>query len=412
MVWKKALLTVVGLVSILTTANAQLDYKKFSYFNNSKGLNDSLSQTSIADNEATAIQNVVFDTAGAISKRYGYANVGPTTGSVYQVGGGPYAVTGLAYYQNPTTGNKYLVAIANVSGQATGYMKLLGSNYSIPGGSWVNIGSSGLPSSYTNDQQPVMTDANGQLIISFPTSPAQQAMAWSATGNIYQFSFTSINSPNSGCNAYFSNIMFFSCDPANPTKVSFTNLSGAFNNFVATDFFTINFNDQHYITALFPAFGNLYVFEDNSIWMLTGSSRDTFSLQQMVSNVGTVSPHSVQLVNNDIYFITKQNDVAIYDGAFTVKYLSSKIRNTIGANNFVRAPQALGLGFSSYKYKDLDYYAVESTTGSATDNIMLMFDTDREAWTRFSNFYPDSMTVIPLFSSLLRRSDVVSFLWL
>jgi hypothetical protein len=391
----KKFLPILLFLILTTTANAQLSYKKFSYFQNSGGLNDSLASTAIADNEATAIQNVVFDSAGAISKRYGYQNIGPTTGSIYQVGGGNYAVTGLAYYTNPSTGNKYIVAIANVNGQATGYEKQLGSNNSVPYGAWTSIGSTGLPSNYTNDEQPVMTSANGVLIISFPSSPAQQAVAWQATSNIYTFSNPSINSPNSACNAYFNNIMFFACDPANPTRVSFTNLSGAFNSFVATDFFTLNLNDGHYITGLFPCYGNLYIFEDNSIWMLTGSSRDTFNLQQMVPNVGTVSPHSIQLVNNDIYFITKQNDIAIYDGTFTVKFLSTKIRNTIGNNNFVRAPQALGLGFSSYKYKDLDYYVSESTIGNATNNQVLMFDTDRKAWTKFANFNPDSWTVIP-----------------
>lgn len=386
---------IVLLFFISTTAHAQLSYKKFSYFSNSCGLNDSLAQTAIKDCEATALQNVVFDTAGAISKRYGYKNIEPTTGNIYQVGNGNNAVTGLAYYINPSTSNKYIVAIANVSGQATGFEKQLGSNNSFPGGPWVNIGSSGLPSNYTNDQQPVMTSANGQLIMSFPSVPAQQAMAWQATGNIYQFSSPGLNSPNSSINAYFNNIMFFAGDPANPTRVNFTNLSGAFNSFLATDFFTLNLNDGHFITALFSAFGNLYIFEDNSIWMLTGSSRDTFALQQMITNVGTVSPHSVQLVNNMIYFITKQNDIAIYDGAFSIKYISSKIRNTIGGNNFVRAPQSLGIGFSSYKYKDLDYYVAESITGSSTNNQILQFDTDRESWTKFTNFNPDSWIVIP-----------------
>lgn len=395
---KKAHLIVAGLLcSILlsTSANAQLSLKKYSYFSNYGGLNDSLAQTAVQDNEATSIQNVVFDTAGAISKRYGYQNIEPATGNIYQVGGGNYAVTGLSYYQNPTTLNKYIVAIANINGQATGFEKLLGSNNSIPGGSWVNIGSTGLPSNYTNDEQPVMTQANGVLVMSFPSSPASQAMAWQATANIYQFSSPSINSPNSACNAYFNNILFFACDTGNPTKVSFTNLSGAFNSFVATDFFTLNLNDNHYITALFPAFGNLYIFEDNSIWMLTGSSRDTFALQEMVNNVGTLSPHSVQLINNEIYFVTKQNDIAIYDGAFTVKYLSSKIRNTIGSNNFTRASEVLGLGFSSYKYKDLDYYVAESTVANSSNNQVLTFDTDRTAWTKFNNFNPDSWTVIP-----------------
>lgn len=392
---KKVLLIVAGLlcsVLISTTAHAQLSYKKHSFFNNSKGLNDSLSSTNIADNEATAIQNIVFDTSGAISKRYGYQNIQPTTSSIYQVGGGNNAVTGLASYINPSTGNHYLVAIANVSGQATAYQKQLDASNTVPSGPWTNIGGSGvLPSNYTNDEQPVFTNASGVLVMSFPAFTGWPIVGWQATANVYQFP---ASAPNSACNAYFNNILFSSCDPANPTTVRFSDLTNGITIFNATDFFTLNFKDGHYVTAIYPAFGNLYIFEDNSIWMLTGSSRDTFSLQQMVSNIGTLSPHSVRLINNDLYFVTSQNDIAIYDGVFTVKYLSSKIRNTIGSNNFNRAKEALGIGFSSYKYKDLDYYVSESTNGNNTNNQILFFDTDREAWTIFNNFSPDSWTTL------------------
>jgi hypothetical protein len=374
---------------------ADLPFKKFSYFSNYGGLNDSLASTAIADNEATSIQNIVFDTAGAISKRYGYQNITPTTGNVYQIGLGNNAVTGLTYYVNNTTGNKYLVAIANVSGQATGYEKQLDSSNNIPVGPWTSIGSSLLPSNYTNDEQPNFTIDNNQLIITFPAFQGWQPLAWQATANIYAFSNSANNVVNATMCAYFNNILFLAGDPNNKTRVSFSNLSGAVNNFVVTDFFDIDKNNGHFITALVPAFGNLYIFEDNSIWMLTGSSRDTFAVQKMVDNVGTLSPHSVFVVNNDIYFITKQNDIALYDGTFTVKYLSSKIRNTIGSNNFNRASEALGIGFSSYKYKDLDYYVSESTSGSGTNNQVLVFDTDKEAWTKFNNINPDSWTVIP-----------------
>lgn len=391
----KIVSTLFLIVLTANTAFADLPFKKYSFFNNSKGLNDSLSSTSIADNEATSIGNVVFDTAGAISKRYGFQNIGPTTGNIYQVGLGNNGITGLAYYVNNTTTAKYLVAVANVGGQATAYQKTLDASNNIPYGPWTSIGSSGLPTSYTNDQQPVMTVAENTLIFTFPAFTGWKPYAWQATGNVYQLS-TSANLPNATINAYYNNILFLAGDPSNKSRVTFSDLTGGITSYVATDFFDIDKNNGHYITAFLSAFGNLYIFEDNSIWMLTGSSRDTFQVQKMVDNTGTVSPHSVQVVNNNIYFITKQNDIAIYDGTFTVKYLSSKIRNTIGANNFNRAQQALGLAFSSYKYKDLDYYVSETTLGSSANNEVLLFDTNREAWTKFLNFSPNSWTVIPL----------------
>lgn len=396
MVWKKVLsIGVIAASSLIlaSTSYADLSFKKYSFFNNKGGLNDSLSTLSIADDEATDIQNVTFDTAGALSKRYGFQNI-TTPASAQQLGAGANGVTGLSYYVNNSTGNKYIVAIGNVSGQATAYEKQLDASNNVPAGAWTNIGSTGLPTNYTNDYQPVLTVANNILVMTFPASTGWKPYAWQATANVYQFT-TDANCPNATMNAYFNNILFFAGDPSNPTRVTFSDLTNGITHFVATDFFDLDKNNGHFITALIPAFGNLYIFEDNSIWMLTGSSRDTFAVQKMVDNVGTLSPHSVFVVNNDLYFITKQNDIAIYDGTFTVKYLSSKIRNTIGSNNFNRAAQALGIGFSSYKYKDLDYYVSESTNGTNTNNQVLMFDTDREAWTKYFGINPNAWTIIP-----------------
>jgi hypothetical protein len=398
MVLKKALLIgVIAVFSLLLNniAYADLVFKKYSLFNNSGGLNDSLSTTTIADGESTDLQNIVFDVQGAISKRFGYQNVGvTTTNSVYQMGGGNDAVTALTYYVDQTTGNKYIVAIANVSGQATGFEKQLDSSNNIPKTPWVNIGSVGLPA-ITDDQQPTLTDANNILVITFQNSSGVKPLAWvPASGNIYSFS-SDPNEPNATISDYYDNILFLAGDPANPARVTFSDLTNGITHFVATDFFDIDKLNGHHITALIPAFGNNYIFEDNSIWMLSGSSRDSFVVQKMVDNVGTLSPHSVSVVNNNIFFITSQNDIAIYDGTFSVKFISSKIRNTIGANNFNRAPQALGIGFSSYKYKDLDYYVAETVNGVSQNNQILMFDTNRESWTRFINFKPDSWTIVP-----------------
>ncbi len=390
---KKVLLTVGILVSSLSNVcHADLPFKKYSFFQNYGGLNDSLSQLDIKDNEATALQNVVFDTAGTVSKRYGYSNV--NSGQAQQVISNSSAITGLSYYINQSTGNKYIVAVANVTGNAYVFQKQLDTSGNIPNGAWTQIGHSGLPTNYTNDYLPTLTQANNILVFTFPASTGWKPYAWQATSNVYKFT-QDPNCPNATMSAYFNNILFLAGDPANPNRVTFSDLTNGITSFVATDFFLLNQNDGHYITALIPAFGNLYILEDNSIWMLTGSSRDTFSLQRMVDNVGTLSNHSVSIINNNIFFITSQNDIAVYDGNFTIKYISSKIRNTIGANNFNRASQALGIAFSSYKYKDLDYYVTETTNGQNTNNQVLEFDTDRESWTKFTNITPNAWTIIP-----------------
>lgn len=376
-------------------ANAAVPWVKRSYFQNWGGLNDNLSQLEISDNEATDIQNVIFDNGGALIKRYGYQNIVGPAAATYKLGANVTGVPGIAYYQK-TDGNKYLFAVGNNSAQATGYSKTIDASGSIPNGTWSSQGSGNLPATFTNNQLVTFSVAENTLVMTVNGSSSNTTYpsAWQATGNVYQFT-TDADCPKAKYNAYHKNILFVAGDPSNPSRVSFSDLTGGITNWIATDFFDLDKNNGQFITGLVSAFGNLYIFENNSIWQLSGTNRDDFSLQKMVDNVGTLSQQSIAIVNNNIFFITSQNDIATYDGNFGVKFISSKIRNTIGQNNFSRSPQALGLGYSSYRYKDLDYYAAESTLGSSTNDQVLLFDTYREAWAKLQNFNPNSWTVIP-----------------
>jgi hypothetical protein len=387
-------------LSHIPVLEAAVPWKKYSFFSNWGGLNDNLSQLEIDDNEATDIQNVIFDNGGALVKRYGYQNIVGSSAASYKLGANVTGVPGIFYYQK-SNGNKYLFAVGNNGGQATGYSKTIDASGAIPTGTWSNQGDGNLPSSFTDNQLVTFSVAQDILVMTVAGSSSNTTYpsAWEATGNVYQFT-ADADCPKAKYNAFHKNILFLAGDPSNLSRVSFSDLTGGVTNWIATDFFDLDKNNGQYITGLISAFGNLYIFQNNSIWMLSGSTRDDFSLQKMVDNVGTLSQQSISIVNNKIFFITSQNDVAIYDGAFGVQFISSKIRNTIGANNFGRAAQALGVGFSSYRYKDLDYYAAESTVGSSQNNQVLLFDTYRQAWTKLANMSPNSWTVIPSSSGL------------
>lgn len=387
--FKKLSLLLIGLL-ICSSAHAALPYKKFSYFSNYGGLNDNLSQLEIADNEATQIQNVVFDTGGAISKRYGYQNI-TSPGASFEIVAASSAITGLYFYKK-SNGDKYLVSCANVSTQLECFQKKYDASNVIPQGAWTRIDGGNLPTSYTNNQFVTFSQAQDVLVITPQASSVTTPWGWQATGNIYTLS-SSPSVPKSTISVYHKNILFTAGNSDNPSRVSYSDLTNGITIFNATDFFDLDKNNGQKITGLISAFGNLYIFEDNSIWILTGSSNADFNLQKMVDNVGTLSNQSISIVNNRIYFVTKQNDIAIYDGNYIVEFLSSKIRNTIGANNFNRASTAIGLGFSSYKYKDLDYYVAESLAGTNQNNSVLLFDTGRKAWTLFGGVTPNAWTV-------------------
>ena len=105
---------------ICSSAYAGVNWQKYVYFQNWGGLNDNTSSSEIADNEATDIQNIVFDTGGAIKKRYGYRTLPLATGTVYRASTGP--ITGLVFFKK-NDGTKYLFGTANVSGQAHAFFK-------------------------------------------------------------------------------------------------------------------------------------------------------------------------------------------------------------------------------------------------------------------------------------------------
>lgn len=392
---KKILLSIFLVFAVCQLSLAAVPWAKYGYFQNWGGLNDNLSTLEIKDNEATDIQNVIFDNGGALVKRYGYQNITGGTSQAFKLASTVTGVPGVAYYQK-TDGTKYLFAVGNNAGQATGYSKTIDSGGSIPTGTWTSQGNGNLPASFTNNQLVTFSVAENTLVMTVAGSSSNTTYpsAWQATGNVYTFT-TDADCPKAKYNAYHKNILFVAGDPSRPSRVSFSDLTLGITNWIATDFFDLDTNNGQYITGLVSAFGNLYIFENNSIWMLSGTNRDDFSLQKMVDNVGTLSQQSIAIVNNNIFFITSQNDIAVYDGNFSVKFISSKIRNTIGDNNFNRAGQALGLAFSSYRYKDLDYYAAESTLGSSVNDQVLLFDTYREAWTKLEAIEPNSWTVIP-----------------
>lgn len=387
-------LVIFGL-SHIDSVKAAVPWTKFSYFKNYGGLNDNLSTLEVADNEATDIQNVIFDNGGALIKRYGFANIAGSSTPTFKLGSNVTGVPGIAYFKN-SSGNIYLFAVGNNNGQATGYSKQIDASGVVPTGAWLFQGIGKLPGSYTNNELVTFSAAENTLVMTVAGDSSNTAIpsGWQATGPVYQFT-ADADCPKAKYNAYHKNILFLAGDPTRPYRVSFSDLTLGITNWIATDFFDLDTNNGQFITGLVSAFGNLYIFENNSIWQLSGTNRDDFSLQKMVDNVGTLSQQSIAIVNNTIFFITSQNDVAIYDGNFSVKFISSKIRNTIGQNNFNRAAQALGLAFSSYRYKDLDYYASESTIGSSSNNQVLLFDTYREAWTKLANMNTNSWAVIP-----------------
>ncbi len=139
---------IVSLFCSFSTAYAQLPWVKFPYFQNWGGLNDQLSQTEIEDSEATDLQNIIFDTGGAIQKRFGFITI-PSDDVEKVATGAVVCVNGLAFFRQDD-GSKYVVAITNNDGKATAMKKDYEAGGGLETGSWENIDFASLPSGFTN----------------------------------------------------------------------------------------------------------------------------------------------------------------------------------------------------------------------------------------------------------------------
>lgn len=377
MLWKRAI-SIVGILLLSSNLYADVSWQKFSYFKNWGGLNDNLSTTEISDSEATDIQNISFDTGGALKKRYGFRTL-PTENPQKAATGTTVCVNGLFFYKKDN-GNRYLVALCNNDSKAT----LMKKDYSAGGGTeagaWENIDNSELNSAYSNDLRPDFAVAQDKLVFVTGDGTSVPYM-WNGTDKSVRLT-TNANVSSGSVIEYHKNILFITGRNDYPSRVFFSNLDDI-TTYTATDFLDVETSDGSKVRALKSVYNALYIFKDESIWRLSGSNSDNFTLEKMVDGIGTISNNSVQIVNNIIYFITNQGDIAVYDGGYNVKFVSSKIRNTIGNLNTSRTAQSLGLAFSTYRYNDFDYYASTTTAGSAANNYVLVFDTSLGAWTRF-----------------------------
>ena len=377
---RKKLIALFILFALCGSVYAQVPYVKKSFFKNFGGLNDQLSATEIEDNEASDIQNVVFDTGGVIKKRNGFLTI-PTSPLVKVISGNVTAITGLKFYEQ-NDGSKHIVVVANVGGKPY-VVKKTYVNDDIPQGLWEDIHNNSIApqSGYTDNDLVSFAVAEDLVILALDNTTQTKPFKWSGTGGLANLTSDG-DCPSSTIVLYHKNHLFLAGDDSNPSRVSFSALDDIAT-YVATDFFDVQTADGSKVRGLVSAFNSLYIFKDESIWRLSGFERDTFVLQKMVSGIGTSSHQSIAVIDDAIFFTTTQGDIAAYNGGYSVVFVSKKIRETVDGLNFSRANKSLGLAFSTYRYNDFDYYTSVSNGSSATHNRVLLFDLAFESWTKF-----------------------------
>lgn len=367
----KKLFFLILFLGIATNASAQ--WKRIELFDFSGGLNDTMADISIKDNEATDIQNLVFTTGGNIKTRDGYALISGPVGT-------DVTCTAGTFYKK-TSGSKYLVSLW----QDDKIRKMDYETGGGPDGTWDDITGS-LSFDVSKNNLGSFVIAEDKLIIEDglnDTSP----YVWTGSG-----SATLLNSsgyvPNLSMLAFHNNMCFGAGNDTYPSTLYFTDIgdvtdwSGGLSGNVS-----VETDDGSIIRAIEPGFDALYIWKDHSLWRLSGYDKDTFTLQRMISDMGTLCRQSVGKIGSNFIFQSDKGNIILYDGAVGIQNISSKIKGTIDELAFDRLYYYPGLIF------DDDYYIAVTSAGGSENDEVLLFDTFHLAWTKFDGMDINAMWV-------------------
>src|SRR3990167_8031972 len=283
---KKLFLTTIISLCLAINSQAQIQWQPFEYFNNTGGLNNAFSTIAIEDDESPDLQNIVFTTSGSFKTRDGFDNINTTTL------GASVIFTGVKYY-SPSSGTKFLVAVADND-------KIYKMDYSSgPDGTWDDITGS-LSFSIGQNNLASFTIGEDELIIEDglnTTAPYK----WTGTGDAAALGGSP---PNATMVAYHKRAAFAAGDNSNPSILYFSDV-GDIENWTTglSGNVGVETNDGTSIRAIIPGFDALYIFKDKSIWRLTGDDKDTFVLQRMIPDIGTLSPNAVSQIGNEMLFM-------------------------------------------------------------------------------------------------------------
>ena len=212
---------------------------------------------------------------------------------------------------------------------------------------------------------------------------------YTGTGDATSLQASDADVPNATMVEFHNRILWVAGRSDARSQVDFSNLD-AYTTWTATDNILVETDDNQVITALKSAFDCLYAFKTESIHRICGRDRDNLRLEQMVAGVGAASNTAVQIVNNRFMFLTSQGDIALYDGGINIEFISFKIQGTLD-------PSVINLARFQYAKSafldDSEFYLSLSTAGSGTHDLILMYDVDAQAWTKFSGMNANAMAI-------------------
>lgn len=246
-----------------------------------KGWHPSYDTTAIEEYQSPDTLNTVYDTVESVGSRKGYTKV-LTTATPSFIGG----IQPL--YR--TDGTKQLVYASNTNLY----------RYDNAGGSVQLTPNTGAPTNFTANLQWSFDEYLDQLY------------GGNGTDSFISYNGTNYSVVNNGVTPQFvkvrNNRVY--CANKNSSTIYFSD-AGNPNSFPVNNFIQINTNDGQNISGIAELLGNLVIFKDNSIWILSGeplgagntTTIGNLQLQRANSPVGCSAFRTIQVVDQALFFM-------------------------------------------------------------------------------------------------------------
>ncbi|RJQ07587.1 MAG: hypothetical protein C4551_06680, partial [Bacillota bacterium] len=171
------------------------------------------------------------------------------------------------------------------------------------------------------------------------------------------------------------NMMFLAGSPANRSRLYFSEI-GDPESWDALDYIDVGRGDGDAITGLAIVMDALVITKETSLWILQGDSGSNFVLRRMEENGGSVGQHTHTVVKQTVAMLGTDH-IRFFNGIQAVN-ASEKIEVTVGGLNERILSRAAAV------YWDNKYFLAVPDGSSSYNDLVLVFDVLRAAWTKYS----------------------------
>jgi len=343
----------------------------YSLSNLAGGLNSTASGISLKDSEASDLLNIDFDTFGSFKKRSGYATLNSSAAN------SGATCTGLHWYEKSDGTQKLFGIFGN---KAYRMDDLDGTWDDITGGLTITAGNNNLFSIVTTEDTVVFTNNTDPP---FTATDSGNAAAATVPTGLTDAKFV----------AFWNNYTFYAnvtvSGALHGSRFYWSNLKDI-TTWTATDYIDVALQDGSNITGIQPLGDYLIIFKEYSIYIVifTGDSDVPFLVKKTQSSIGAISGYSIQEINNGLVFLSIDG-IYFFDGR-TSKKLSDRINATLSALGTNRFQYAI----STYQSSKNRYYLTLTTSGNATHNRIITWDSFNNAFSVYSGHASNALTIV------------------